>query len=592
MRSPPIHRVLDAALPIAFLLPFAVYVVAPGLGIYDTIKELTYLSWIRTEGLHSLTAYWWAPPTGIAWYPAIAHSHDFLAIPETVLFSPMILLLTVVAPGVFYKLFVAVHAAVGLAACWHLARRLTIIGLVQSDVFPILAGLFIAGPAVIQHEAIGYLPWATFFLLPALLSAVTLERWSHALLAGGLVVGITVLEGGSHELTMMLAVSLPWSIALSVKRGLRPVLSIAGILLTGGLIAAPRLLTTAARYGNFTQSLQAGFRPGELATAPFAFPITYGKAAYTVLGQITTVPSWDARVFFAPVLLGAALAAVWTLTRRGRISARIWWIAAVLATAAALELVIAIDGVAYRSIQFLDAVSRSLADSAVSAEKYPYRIAVPGFELIGLAAILVIGNLRRGSWRMTTPWTLAAFVALLVASLVLEAAAYGRGSQTFGHAGSASSFVFWGVALVSVALLVASRRVAMVETILIAAMWLASASWFGLAVSTPLTEPAPSVVGASSPVSDRTLRFTSITVPSGDVAALTVDGDTWRTIGSDQSVAIQCEQVDACRASLATLPLAPGIVISLATLAALVALFVLGRRTPAWTVLQTRRSPT
>jgi len=95
------------------------------VGINDTMKEVQYFSYIKTSlvQFHSLPYFLWKVPDLFLGYPAL-QTRNFIANPETTLFSPLTPLLAFLRWPVFIKLFLLVHLLIGVAGSFFLKKRL------------------------------------------------------------------------------------------------------------------------------------------------------------------------------------------------------------------------------------------------------------------------------------------------------------------------------------------------------------------------------------------------------------------------------------------------------------------------------------
>lgn len=553
------------AVTASVVVTLTAFVWSDGLGIYDTRKELAYLQRAHLDGWWgALRSYWWSPSGNVSWYPAVSHSHEYAAIPETTALGPLGMLGAVMSPTSAYRVFVALHAVAALIGLFVLVRALVsrgIVGHADRAVW-ILGSALVLGPFVPQHVAIGYLPWATFWLLPIALAGLTVADRVRGSAMTALAVGVMVLEGGTHIAFLVSPVLLGWAAALAVlERRWQPLARLAVAGVGAGFVGAARILATMQRYGGFEQPLVPAFGVRSLIGSWFRLPVTWGDGAGATLSAIDPIPSWDGDVFVAPVLAVAAASAVWLIgtrfaSRRAPSAAgrRRATAAVLLGCVAALVYLFAVRSTYASVVDLVDAVSGSAASTLRSLEKYPFRFAVPGFALVGLAGMLLADRIPapagadsgRGAGR-SAPVVGGLGVLVCAAGLVgvvVGAAGDRTWAGTNGPADPRQVLVFAGLGVFALGLaLVATRHRSWVTTLAVGVLVAGSAGvssvWWGLGTSTGYDPPvdvgdAPLVpsAGGRIEIGSRTLTVSSgaeasvlaLRIPPGDVDSMRVDG--------------------------------------------------------------------
>jgi hypothetical protein len=601
IRQDPATRMMSLVVAIYSLS----YLLNGGTGIYDTHKDLAYITHTKDLGLmHSLGAYWWAPSSSISWYPAIAQSHDFVAIPETTLFSPLTPLVAVVSAQTYFKVFVVAHAIAGLAGCRLLTQAVRRRWSIGNPAVPmlVLGSVVILGPFVPQHIAIGYLPWATFWLLPILLYGLAArDRW-HGTAVAALTLGVVILEGGSHVAFLMLPVLVGWVVADALLTRNGDGAFRAGLMLVlGAGVSAVRLLPTAARFADFHQAIQPAFGVGQLVSSLFHFPVTWGVGSYSTIAEVRAVPAWDATVFMAPIVTVAGVWCTRSLVMMGHWSRRTLTIVALLACSA-ITFALALNGVYESVVDSLRHVSRSLPPRLAAAEKYPFRLAVPACVLLAVAAMLALDSIGGGhrvrsrpksaervyrrltqiSGSMRATYGVGLLLTIAGAVVILVGALHGRAWVDFsGPADPRQALIWVGVGLVAAGVVVITvPRVSVLLVLLVLGSTLASMSWWALGTSArknPGTDIADATL-AASPVTatlhigERTLRLSTarqpgsvaVQIPPGDATAARLSSGTFTRDPSGAITGFACPAQATCTLRIQKPPLAVPFALSVA----------------------------
>ena len=180
-----------------FLAALAIFLFYPNVGIYDWDKEVLYVSYIKTSLLEfkQFPMFLWNS-NQLAGYPAVDQSAFFAANPETMLFTPFLPLLLFLSPAVFLKLLVVLNGIIGVVGLLLLGKKLNW----QPSQTRIFSALFLLSPIVIQHVAIGYLPWINLFLFPWLLYFLISDDLISHSLGSSMVLAVMLLQGGVAHL--------------------------------------------------------------------------------------------------------------------------------------------------------------------------------------------------------------------------------------------------------------------------------------------------------------------------------------------------------------------------------------------------------
>ncbi len=288
-----------------FLAALLVFLFYPNVGIYDWDKEVFYISYIKTSLLEykQFPLFLWNSDQ-LAGYPAVDQSAFFAANPETMLFTPFLPLLFLLSPAVFLKLLVVLNGIVGIAGLLLLGKKLNW----QPAQTRIFSALFLLSPIVIQHVAIGYLPWINLFLFPWLLYFLLSEEVVTRSLGSSMVLAVVLLQGGSHIFVWMAFFTALFELCSAIlKKKIKHLLSIFLIFPVGFVLALPRFYLSLQSFASFSQrffsgySLRAFFQWGLIP--PFFTPASMDDIEFFIEGYIDGVPYWDGEVFWGVVIL-------------------------------------------------------------------------------------------------------------------------------------------------------------------------------------------------------------------------------------------------------------------------------------------------
>lgn len=291
------------------MLALCIFLFYPNVGIYDWDKEVLYTAYIKTaiQDFHQFPFFLWNSAE-LAGYPAVDQSAIFPSNPETLLFSPFLPFLFFLSPPVFLKFMVVIHALIGMAGVFALGKRLAW----DENQTGIFSALFMLSPIVIQHIAIGYLPWMNLYFFPWLLFFLLSKKPSQRWLGSGMVLAITLLQGGLHVFVWMAFFMVIYCLIYTVtKKQVRDLLQIPLSIISAILLALPRFYLSMQSFASFSQrffsgySLRAFLRWGLIP--PFFTPQSMDDIEYFIEGYIDGVPYWDGEVFWGFLLILIAL---------------------------------------------------------------------------------------------------------------------------------------------------------------------------------------------------------------------------------------------------------------------------------------------
>jgi hypothetical protein len=287
------------------LVAILIFLFYPNIGMYDWNKEIQYSDFIKQSILNEkeFPTFMWN--SGIlSKYPAVMQSAFFAGNPETMLFSPFLPLLLILPPVVFSKLLVLIHFLIGWAGIWKLAKTYQ-----WSDrQTRIFSAFFMLSPIVIQHLAIGYLPWFNLFFVPWIYFYLLQENLFKKWMGTSIVLALILLQGGLHIFVWMVFFIAFYSIFETIiKRKIKYLLLAIASGFTGSILAFPRLATSFQAFGGFEQKFFSGYSLGAFLkwglVPPFFTPATMDDIEFFIEDYIKGVPYWDGSQFWGFLLI-------------------------------------------------------------------------------------------------------------------------------------------------------------------------------------------------------------------------------------------------------------------------------------------------
>jgi len=364
-----------------FFIALLVFLFYSNVGIYDWDKEVLYTEYIKTslQEFKRFPLFLWNSAQ-LSGYPAVDQSAFFAANPETMLFTPFLPLLLLFSPQVFLKLLVVLNGALGVAGVLALGKKLQW----QPQQMRIFSALFLLSPIVIQHVAIGYLPWINLYLFPWLLFFLLSDKLITRSLGSGMVLALVLLQGGLHVfvwLAFFVALYVLW--LTIIRRNAKDLLSIPLTFLAAIGMALPRFYGSLQSFASFSQrffsgySLEAFLKWGFIP--PFFTPASMDDIEFFIEGYIDGVPYWDGEVFWGLVIVLAALLPFlfMNLRKKKQQSDDVKKTAQAVACTSAVLLFFSFGGVYERFITFISGLLHLPALQGM--EKYPFRFAIPAY---------------------------------------------------------------------------------------------------------------------------------------------------------------------------------------------------------------------
>ena len=367
-------------LVLAAVLVFLFY---PNVGIYDWKKEIQYCEFIKLSILDYKVFPMFLWNSGqLAGYPAVDQSAFFVSNPETFLFSPFIPLLLILPSAVFLKLLVLIHFLIGWAGIQVLSRTCGW----QARQTRIFSALLLFSPIIIQHVAIGYLPWINLFFFPWLLNFLLHDNQLKKWLGSSIVLALMMLQGGLHVFVWSgIFVAFFGFFQTMLRKDVRSLLITLISGLSACLLALPRVFTSFQSFSTFGQKFFSGYSLRAFLKwaliPPFFTPPTMDDIEFFIEEYIDGVPYWDGNLFWGFLLICViVLPLVIRLSLKDKdnseIPGRKTDILA-FAVSSALILLLSFDGLYEKGISFISELIHIPAFTGM--EKYPFRFAIPAY---------------------------------------------------------------------------------------------------------------------------------------------------------------------------------------------------------------------
>jgi hypothetical protein len=249
------------------------------------------------------------------WNPWMGGGSTLVGHPLGAVFSPSFLLVLPFGTVVGLKLCMALYLLIAQVGTFRLGRRQGL-GVLPAA---LAALVFSWGGVFAQHLAHGHIGWIGYAWLPFVLLALEGSRERlhvQALVAGGLAVALSWLDGNAyHYVTVPLLAGL-WALGLAIEdRNLRPLAAVSVIGVLGLLLSAVELVPVAEMVRAYPRKTGLENNFYGLSYAPTAWQLLH--QAFLSRSQAHTPDAWmpyvinvGAYVGVVPVLLAAAAAAL------------------------------------------------------------------------------------------------------------------------------------------------------------------------------------------------------------------------------------------------------------------------------------------
>jgi len=360
-----------------------IFLFYPNIGIYDWVKEIQYCDFIKLSILdHKVFPMFMWNKGLLAGYPAADQSAFFVSNPETLLFSPFIPLLLILPSAVFLKLLVLIHFLIGWAGIQALSKTCGW----QARRARIFSALFLFSPIIIQHIAIGYLPWFNLYFFPWLLYFLLQDNFHKKWLGSGIVLAVILLQGGLHVFVWLGIFAAFFGFFQAIfRKDAKSLLSFLLSVLSACVLALPRVLTSFQSFGTFGQEFFSGYSLRAFIDwaliPPFFTPPTMDDIEFFIEEYIDGVPYWDGNLFWGFLLICViVLPFVINLSIRNKDKIetvdRTPDILALTASSV-LILLLSFDGIYQKGISFISDMIHLPALKGM--EKYPFRFAIPAY---------------------------------------------------------------------------------------------------------------------------------------------------------------------------------------------------------------------
>ncbi len=382
---------------------YLISILIPRVGIYDWQKEIAYFEYIKEAlSIHnSIPFIYWQVPENLNIYPTIKFSKNFIANPETFIFSPFIILLKFLPTLFFIKLLSLIHLLIGVAGL-HFYKCKAQLTPIQNRTFIIL---FFYSPLILQHLAIGYLTYLNLFFYPWLLYFLIDTSYLKKALGVSAVLALCLLQGSSHVCLLFSMLSISYIFFQGIlDRDWKSVFCIVGILFCTTGLSYARIFSTATVYYDFSQSIQSGYNPINFFFWSIIPPIFLPPFDSVFLEIVLFgVPSWDGALYLGStsVVIGIVI-----------IRFKSFWRAFTINTSRngdkfnqqALFLVVgllfffsffSIFEFTISAIHWLTSIP-----FIMGMEKYPFRLMIPSY----LGMIVLISLNTESIWRTIDRW--------------------------------------------------------------------------------------------------------------------------------------------------------------------------------------------
>ncbi|HEY59198.1 MAG TPA: hypothetical protein G4N92_00705 [Anaerolineae bacterium] len=375
-----LHKYIYAVISFFAILLFLIY---PNVGLYDWDKEILYTDYIKSAifDFRKVPAFWWNSYQ-LAGYPSVDQSALFIGNPETLLFSPLTPLLGFLKPVVYLKLVVFLHFICGFFGILALSKKMRW----RANQLRIFTALFLLSPIIIQHIAIGYLPWLNLYLFPWLLFFLLSKNLLSRGIGPGIILALVLLQGGSHVFVWLTIFVIAYQLLHSLlTRKIKQLVSLPLAFLTTLLLAFARIYLSFQSFANFSQTFFLGYSlRGFFKWAllpPFFTPKTMDDIEFFIEEYIDGVPYWDGAVFWGFLLiLALCLPIILIWVKRQKLSEENSGITSQIHAVAGSSLFLLIISF-YRIYQtIITFLATILSLPALQGmEKYPFRFAIVAY---------------------------------------------------------------------------------------------------------------------------------------------------------------------------------------------------------------------
>jgi hypothetical protein len=382
---------------------YLIYCLTGRIGDYDWKKDLAYVQYTRTSlvSYHTVPYFLWNTLPRLARYPAIARTSSFISNPETLLLSPFTPFLLLLSPVAFIKFMLAIHFAIGAAGLFALRRELQ-----WSEVqFRTYAILFLFSPVIIQHIAIGFIPWLNLFFFPWLIFFLAHRNRLVSTLGLSLVLAWTLLQGGVHPFVWFALLTVLYAIArAALSRSWAPGVQLAFVFAATASLSFVRLYATAGVFSDFHQPFEAGYNAvGFVATALVPPLLIEPYDSFFMDRTWGHVPSYDAGVFWGAALPMLVILLVRYRRYREHGAIRVGAARNGLDCDALLISASVVFALSFGSLLsvLVNGITRIVPIVFADAiEKYPFRLAIPAL----LAYSVLIAHFSQDIWLDVSAW--------------------------------------------------------------------------------------------------------------------------------------------------------------------------------------------
>ena len=384
-----------AAITLIVIVIFGYYVCTPGVGILDWTKEIPYFQLIResivSDGV--LPQIWWSTPAILLGYPAIEHSRIFVANPETFLLSPLVIAALAFPAHIAPKVISFILLLVGILGALRLSQRCQWNRYQRRCFF----ALFFLSPIVMQHLAIGFTPWANLFLFPWLMYFL-LDDSRRSDITTGAIIALILLQGGSHPAVWFMTITILF-FTLNALRNLSlfPLVRLATVMASTIALSCIRISLSAAAYQDLELPFVRGYGLAEFFFWATHLPIASGSESNKFIADVWNhIPSWDAGIYFGPILVPLVLLIVlYPLAHRRLANSSLVPVGRLIC----LILIFSYFSIDFNFVEWVKKLnSFGAIPFSQGIERYPYRFLIIAYFLSIVCLSQSIGTLAIDHW--------------------------------------------------------------------------------------------------------------------------------------------------------------------------------------------------
>lgn len=234
------------------------FLFSDNLGIFDWTKELFFITYLK----QSLVEYKMWPlafyflPGAISWFPTLATTASFIGNPEVLFFSPTLIFLPFVSASLYIRINLFIHIIIGGWGIYKIGKyfnfdNLSII---------VLFCLIILNPWMMQHLAIGYTPWMTFYYVPFIIFSLISNYKLNNLIISSIFTFFIIYEGGMHVFNWLnMAVVTSAVLYCLIFRNIKKIYQIGIYYLMSAILMFPKLFINANSFKDYSATVGSSY---------------------------------------------------------------------------------------------------------------------------------------------------------------------------------------------------------------------------------------------------------------------------------------------------------------------------------------------